>query len=127
MVMKPTPARASREMLPVAARTAAMLLALVSMAAARAAAESAPAPEKPLDLTVPRQAGQWTGLDVRTQQDVPSLAASAPTRTQNPAVRLRSQPYGTGYEARRLPGGAAGSPAGNAGAPPAAGPRGRGR
>jgi hypothetical protein len=108
-------------------RIAAVLLAAMGGAdAAQAAGEAA---AKPLDLSLPRQAGQWTGVASReTGEARPALGASPqPPRTL--AVQARHQPYGTGYEARMSAGasagafGAAGAASQRAGPSPAA-PRG---
>lgn len=95
--------------------------------AGEAAAQGASTGEKPLDLTVPRQAGQWVGLAERSALPEPEPAASRPTRAAEAGARTRSQPYGTGYEARMSAGPAVGGPGRAAGPPPAAAPRGRGR
>ena len=97
------------------------------VAVGEAAAQGSGTSEKPLDLTVPRQAGQWTGLAERSALPEPAPAASSPTRAADAGARTRSQPYGTGYEARMSPAAAVGGPARGGVAPPAAAPRGRGR
>ncbi len=105
-----------------------MSLALSAMAAAGPmSTEGSGKSEKPLDLTVPRQAGQWTDLAVRSVAREPTLAAFGPARPADATPPTRSQPYGTGYEARMSPAAAMGSPGRSAGSPPAAAPRGRGR
>lgn len=111
----------------VALRIAALLLtALGGVGAVRAADEAAP---KPLDLSLPRQAGQWTGVATRARPDAQPALGAAPQPAHTLAVPARPQPYGTGYEARRSSGasggalGAAGpGPQGAAVSPP--GPRG---
>lgn len=106
----------------------AMLLAPLWMPAmGQAAAQGSGTSEKPLDLTVPRQAGQWTGLAERSAPPEPAPAASSPARGADAGARTRSQPYGTGYEARMSPAAAMGGPGRAGGPPPAAAPRGRGR
>ena len=104
-------------------------LGMLPMAIAQQAAT-----EKPLDLRVPRQAGQWTGVAERTRPEDRAMAASSPVPSHEAEGRVRGQPYGTGYEARMSPRAAMGSPGGPSGAgggagpPPAAAPRGgRGR
>lgn len=106
-----------------------MSLALSAMAAAGpTATEGSGKSEKPLDLTVPRQAGQWTDLAVRSVPLEPALASSGTARPADAtATPARSRPYGTGYEARMSPAAAMGSPGRGAGSPPAAAPRGKGR
>lgn len=105
-----------------------MSLAVSSMAAlGQAAAQDSGPKASTLDLTVPMQAGQWTGLAVRNAPLESALAASSPTRPADAGARTRSQPYGTGYEARMSPGAAMGSSGRAAGSPPAPAPRGRGR
>jgi hypothetical protein len=106
----------------------AALLAASSLASAgQAAAPGTGRSEKPLDLTVPRQAGQWTDLAVRNVPLEPAPVASSPARPADAAARTRNQPYGTGYEARMSPMAASGGPGHGAGSPPAPAPRGRGR
>ena len=116
-------AQATRVQLRIAAW---LLIALGGVGAARAADEAA---TKPLDLSLPRQAGQWTGVASRERQDArPAVSAgSQPPRAL--ATQAQRQPYGTGYEARMSSGAAAGAlgaagigPQGTAASP--AGPRG---
>lgn len=88
-------------------RTAAwLLIALGGVGAARAAGEPA---AKPLDLSLPRQAGQWIGVTSRERQDErPAVGTgSLPPRTL--AVQAQPQPYGTGYEARMSSGASTGA------------------
>ena len=103
---------------------AVLLVALGGADAVQAADEAAP---KPLDLSLPRQAGQWTGVASRErQQPRPELAFGAQKQR---TLAVQPQPYGTGYEARmssRASAGAVGA-AGAGGQGPAvspAGPRG---
>ncbi|WP_341893345.1 hypothetical protein [Variovorax sp. YR752] len=108
-------------------RIAALLLAgLAATDAARAADQDA---TKPLDLSLPRQAGQWTGVASRERQDPRAEIGAGAQQPRRLAVQARPQPYGTGYEARMSSGvatgaaGAAGAGPQGAGASPAA-PRG---
>lgn len=89
-------------------RIAALLLAgLAATDAARAADQVA---SKPLDLSLPRQAGQWTGVASRERQDPrPEIGGGAP-QPRALAVQARPRPYGTGYEARMSSGVAAAAP-----------------
>jgi hypothetical protein len=116
------------------ARWGGLLLVAVLGGVARAAE---PAASAPLDLSLPREAGQWTGVASRVRQDTlreEGPAASGARQARNgPNPRERGQPYGTGYEARmtaqRSGGGMTGSVGagpGRAGGAPAA-PRGGGR
>lgn len=78
-----------------------LLLAALGAATAAQAADPASSPAaKPLDLSLPRDAGQWTGVASRVQpqarpQDIGEMQAE-----RGLTVRARHQPYGTGYEAR---------------------------
>lgn len=86
-------------------RIAALLLTALCADAAWAAGEAA---AKPLDLSLPREAGQWTGVASRERQDPrPEPGSQAQQRTL--AVQARPQPYGTGYEARMSSGAGGGA------------------
>lgn len=88
-------------------RIAALILTLLGgVDAARAAGEPA---AKPLDLSLPRQAGQWTGVASREHEDARPEVGAGPQRVRTLAVQARQQPYGTGYEARMSSGAAAGA------------------
>lgn len=108
-------------------RIAALLLtALGGADAARAAGEPA---AKSLDLSLPRQAGQWTGVASREHEDARPEVGAGPQQMRTLAVQSRHQPYGTGYEARMSSGATAGAlgaagtgPQGTAASP--VGPRG---
>lgn len=88
-------------------RIAAVLLAALGGAdAVRAAGEAA---AKPLDLSLPRQAGQWTSVASREGRDQRPEVGSGPQQQRVLAVQPRSQPYGTGYEARMSSGASGGA------------------
>jgi len=107
-------AQAARVQLRIAA---VLLVALGGADAVQAADEAAP---KPLDLSLPRQAGQWTGVASRERPDArPELGAGS-QQPRSPAVHSRPQPYGTGYEARMSAGAFTGA-AGATGAGPQGG------
>jgi hypothetical protein len=112
---------------------AALLLgALGTATAVRAAGPSAAsAPSKPLDLTLPREAGQWTGVASRVQEQERLEAGPGPQAERRLNLRVRQQPYGTGYEARMSAGmggaAAAGPATGGAGGPAGAGAAAPGR
>lgn len=96
-------------------RIAALLLsALGGTDAARAAGEAA---AKPLDLSLPRQAGQWSGVASRERQDARPEVGSGPQQQRTLGVQARPQPYGAGYEAR-MSSGASGGAFGAAGTGP---------
>lgn len=116
------------------ARWAGLLLIAVLGGPAQAAE---PAASAPLDLRLPREAGQWTGVASRvpqvTRREQGPAADGAPQERNGSSPRERAWPYGTGYEARMSAQqsgggmtGSAGAGAGRAGGAPAA-PRGGGR
>jgi hypothetical protein len=114
-------AQAARVQLRIAAW---LLIALGGVEAARAADEAV---TKPLDLSLPRQAGQWTGVASRERTEPrPEFAFGA---QQQRTLAVQPQPYGTGYEARmssRASAGALGAAGAGAQGPAVspAGPRG---
>jgi hypothetical protein len=94
-------------------RIAMLLLAALGAAAATHAADAASSPAaKPLDLSLARDAGQWTGTAFRVQQQERLEAGPGLAQEKALTIHAGQQPYGTGYEARmsrEVPGGAFGA------------------
>ena len=99
-----------------------LLATLAAATAAQAAGKPAAPNAKPLDLSLPRDAGQWTGVASRVQQQERLEAGPGLPQEKALTIRERRQPYGTGYEARMSREGPAGAFGAAAAGPATAGP-----
>lgn len=99
-----------------------MLLLAALGAATHAADPASSTAAKLLDLSLPRDAGQWSGTASRVQQQERLEAGPGVPQEKALTIHARQQPYGAGYEARMSREGAGGAFGAAAAAPGMAGP-----